>query len=63
MVLEDVAPRVEGWPFLENYTGSDHLYLAFKIPASRCRVLVKPLTTPRWNLDKLDAKKFYTALR
>lgn len=62
MVSEDDTPHVQRWTVLEDYTERDHQYVSFEIAANRSRIQGKPPTTPRWNLDKLDAEKFRTVL-
>lgn len=50
---EDIAGRVEGWEVIEDYTGSDHQYIAFSVRGERENGQVPPRPR-RWNVKKLD---------
>ncbi|XP_053994616.1 uncharacterized protein LOC128884937 [Hylaeus volcanicus] len=62
MASEGVAPRIEDWKVLEDYTGSDHQYVSFRISGERRRSRVSPAHRG-WNLKTLQTVRFEQALQ
>lgn len=59
LVSEGLARAIEGWKVMEDYTGSDHQYISFRVvdgsnllPPSRIR------GTRKWNVNKLSPAAF-----
>ncbi|XP_078051844.1 uncharacterized protein LOC144477990, partial [Augochlora pura] len=52
MASEDVAPRIDDWKVIEDYTGSDHQYVAFRIAGKQRRSQVPP-SSRGWNMKTL----------
>lgn len=60
---ERLLPRVVGWKVIDDYTGSDHQYITFRVDDGRPAPLprrVKP--PPRWNIAKINEEAFSLAL-
>lgn len=56
LASEGIAPLIEKWKVLEDYTGSDHQYISYNIRGSLTRKIYHN-KTKRWNVAKLDAEK------
>ena len=44
------------WEVLEDYTGSDHQYIAFTLRRVQHSPIAEPSRTPGWNMSKLDVE-------
>lgn len=61
LTTDIVLSRVERWRVVEDYTASDHQYIAFKrgrTTTSRTRIL----QPPQWNTNRLDEQKLLEEL-
>lgn len=54
---ERLVPQIEGWKVIEDYTGSDHQYITFKVQESR-QPREHVNRDHRWNTDKMNVDKF-----
>ena len=62
LASESLAPKIHNWRVLEDYSASDHQYIALEI---RDRAAVRPSTqyfARGWNVGKMDVEKFTDAL-
>ncbi|XP_043472417.1 uncharacterized protein LOC122505061 [Leptopilina heterotoma] len=58
LVSENLAGHIETWEVKENYTGSDHQYIAFTI-SKKINPYIKQTTRKlSWNLNKLNREVF-----
>lgn len=59
---EDIAPKVQDWYVMEDYTGSDHQYISFRVEDKRYFDAI-PQTKPlRWNVSRMEKMKFAEAI-
>ena len=62
LASESLFPRIHNWRVLEDYTASDHQYIALEIRDSLTR---HPPTQPHssgWNTGKMDVERFVDVL-
>ncbi|XP_078038646.1 uncharacterized protein LOC144470925 [Augochlora pura] len=62
MASEDVAPRIDDWKVIEDYTRSDHQYVAFRIARKQRRSQVPP-SSRGWNMKTLHQERFQEAFQ
>lgn len=58
-----LAPRVEGWRVIEDYTGSDHQHITFDIRGSREPATNSVERQHRWDLAKLNKPRLVEFLQ
>lgn len=59
---ESLLSRITDWRVLEDFTGSDHQFLLFKVSDNQRRVPATGERPLRWNTNKLDMGKFTEVL-
>lgn len=59
---ETTAPLIHKWRVLEDYTGSDHQYIAFEIADRTQQRVGAGQNAHRWNVAKMDTQKFQEIL-
>lgn len=63
LASESIAEYIYEWAVLEDYTGSDHQYITFKINSAEKRQTENIEENVKWNVAKLDATKLADSLR
>lgn len=58
LASESLAPEVEKWKVLEDFTGSFHQYVKFEIGETTNRNKKATQPNKRWNVTRMDAKIF-----
>ena len=58
LTSDGILPRLRGWRVIEDYTASDHQYITFEVAGQTETRRTRDHQPPRWNLDKLDGRKF-----
>ncbi|XP_043270526.1 uncharacterized protein [Venturia canescens] len=62
MTSDRILPQLKRWQMVEDYTASDHQYIVFEVAGRTVTRRTRPHRPPRWNLDKLDGRKFSEVL-
>ena len=62
LASERLAARIESWHVVEDYTGSDHMYITFRVRDSRPAPFPHKRGSPRWNITKIDSERLATAI-
>ena len=56
------AAQIEDWQVIEDYTGSDHIYITFRVRDGRPAPIPRKRTSPRWNIDKMNPERLFSAI-
>ena len=64
LASEKIAGNLKNWKVLEDYNGSDHNYISFKIEIGNEKQICKShISTRKWNLTKLNQDRFLDKIR
>ncbi|XP_046818532.1 uncharacterized protein LOC124424065 [Vespa crabro] len=58
---EHLVARIADWRVIEDYTGSDHQYILFKVHDKR-QTMTSAARPPRWNIAKMDRERLSAAI-
>ncbi|XP_043271190.1 uncharacterized protein [Venturia canescens] len=58
LTSDGILSRLRGWRVIEDYTASDYQYITFEVAGRIETRRTSSHQPPRWNLDKLDERKF-----
>ncbi|CAD7078700.1 unnamed protein product [Hermetia illucens] len=59
---ESLASSVDGWRVLEDFSASDHQYIAFEVFDATCRRAPTRRSPCVWNVAKVNIGRFFEAL-
>ncbi|XP_043275310.1 uncharacterized protein [Venturia canescens] len=58
LTSDGILSRLRGWRLIEDYTAADHQDITFEVAGRTETRRTSSHRPPRWNLDKLDGRKF-----
>ena len=62
LASQRLAAQIEDWQVIEDYTGSDHTYITFRVRDGRPAPIPRKRAPSRWNIDKMNHEKLSSAI-
>ena len=62
LASERLVAQIENWQVIEDYTGSDHMYITFRVRDRRSAPIRRKHDPPRWNIDKMNLERLSSAI-